>query len=167
MIAYIICSCLLLILCAFGAKAVLKQTRHKKKQLAIAISYDRIIRESKLSIEYSDFLCYRYIGMDKRNRKLVLIDHCNGEKQELCIPILEIGDSKIIQVKDQSQGIAAILLELRNKRNNKPVRFCFYDKQFDPLVELPSRSRKAIHWKTRVDLHKHPGNVSLEADYVL
>lgn len=52
-------------------------------------------------------------------------------------------------------------------RLDSKVIFCFYSKEHDPLVTLQSLSRKAIHWKTRVDIHKHRGNASLEAEYVL
>ena len=76
-------------------------------------------------------------------------------------------ESKIIHVKDEAENTKNIWLELRNKRNNKFMRFCFYDRDFDPIIELPSLSRKAIHWKTRVDIYKRSGNFSLEAEYVL
>lgn len=167
MITYIIGMLLFLTLCAIGARTFIKQRKHKKKQLAIASAYDRIIRESRLAIESSEFLCYRYIGLDKRNRKLLLIDHCNEERQEWCLPLSEIEESKIIYVKDELQGIKNILLELWNKRNNKPVQFCFFNKEYDSLIELPSLSRKAIHWKTRVDIHKNPRSRRLESEYVL
>lgn len=167
MITLIVGSALILILSALGIRSVIKERRHKKRQLAIANTYDRFVRESKLAIEHAEFLSYRYIGLDKRNRKLLLIDHCGREKQELCIPLLEIGESKIIHVKDTTHGIKTILLELRNRCSNKPVQFCFFDKEHDPIIELPTLARKAINWKTKVDIHKRPGSVSREAEYVL
>lgn len=167
MIIYIIGTALLLLVGVLAARGLFKYRRQKKKNLAIASSYDRLVRNSKLAVEFSDFFSGRYIGLDKRNRKLVLIDHCNGEKQELCIPLSDVADSEIIHVKDESDGIKTILLELINKRNKKPVRFCFYDKEFDPVITLPSLSRKAVHWKTRVDIHRHPGNFSLKGEFVL
>jgi hypothetical protein len=167
MITYIISSFLIIGFSAIAVKSAMKNRRHKKKQLDIAQAYDKLVRECKLAIDYSEFLCYRYIGLDRRNKKLVLIDHCKNNKQEICISLAEIGESKILHIKDESQNVKTIFLELRSKRNNQPVRFCFYDKDHDADIELPSLSRKAIHWKTKVDIHKHPGNVSLEAEYVL
>ncbi len=167
MITYIICSAVIVLFSFVTIKAVVKERRYKKKQLTIAKAYDRIIRECKLAVEYSEFLCYRYIGLDRRNKKLVLIDHSGDEKQELCIPLPEIEDSRILHIKDETQKIKAVVLELRNKRNNKAIRFCFYDKEHDPEIEMLTLSRKAIHWKTKVDIYKHPGSVSLEAEYVL
>ncbi|MFL5788424.1 MAG: hypothetical protein ACJ748_10265, partial [Flavisolibacter sp.] len=78
-----------------------------------------------------------------------------------------IGESKIITVKDELQNIKEVQLELGNKRNKKTVRFCFYHKELDDHIKLTSLSRKAIHWKTKVDIHKHRGNLNFEADYIL
>lgn len=154
----------------FSAKGIslfIKEKRRKEKQLRIAEAYERIVRQCKLAVEYSEFLCNRYIGLDRRNKKLVLIDHCGNEKQEQCISLHEIGESKIIHLSDESKNIRCISLELIHKRNNKPVRFCFFHKDYDAAIELPSLKRKAIQWKTKVDIHKHRGIAGPEAEYVL
>jgi hypothetical protein len=167
MIIYIVISIIISVFFAIGIKMLIKERRHKQKQFGIAEAYQRFMREFKLAIDYSEFLCYRYIGLNRKNRKLILIDHCAGQKQEDCICLQEIGESKIIYSKDEAQNTKNIWLELRNKRNNKSMRFCFYDRDFDPIMELPSLARKAIHWKTRLAIYKRSGNFSLEAEYVL
>lgn len=167
MITYLIGSFVISILSTIVIRKIVKERRHKNKYSGIAKAYDRLTREFKLAVEYSEFINYRYIGLDRRNKKLIIINHCSDQKEELCFPLSEIGDSKIIRETDQSQYIKTILLEFRNKRNNQPVRFCFYNRKVDPLVKLPSLSKKAIHWKTKVDIHKRPGSVSLEGEYVL
>jgi hypothetical protein len=167
MLTYLVILILIVAFSAIGIRALIKERIHKRKQLRMAEAYDRFVRQFKLAVDYSEFLCYRYIGLDRKNKKLILIDHSGYEKQEQCVCLHEVGESKIIHTKDEDQSIKSVLLELRNKRNNKPVQFCFYNKDHDPLVELPSLSRKAIHWKTKVDIHKHRGNVSFEAEYVL
>lgn len=167
MITYIIISVLSIAFSATGIMALIKGKRHKRKQLQMAEAYDGFVKRFKLAIDYSEFLCYRYIGLDRRNKKLILIDHSGDQKQEQCICLREVGESKIIHTKDEDQNTKSVSLELRNKRSNKPIRFCFFSKDHDPLVELPSLSKKAIHWKTKVDIHKHRGNASLEAEYVL
>jgi hypothetical protein len=167
MITYVIGSLLISLLSITVIKKIAKERRHKRKHSGIAKAYDRLTREFKLAVEYSEFINYRYIGLDRRNKKLLIIDHCGDQKEELCVPLSEIGDSKIIRETDESQFIKTILLEFRNKRNNQPFRFCFYNRNVDRPGELPSLSRKAIHWKTKVDIHKRPGSVSLEGEYVL
>ena len=167
MITYLVGSALILVLFAIGLRSIIKERRKKRKQLAIANTCNRFARESKLAIAYSELLNYRYIGLDKKNKKLLLIDHCNSEKQELCISLQEIEESKIIHVKDEEHGIKAILLELKNRRNDKPVQFCFFDKEHDPVIGLSILARKAMSWKTRVDIHKNPGSAGLQPEYVL
>ncbi|MFL5786749.1 MAG: hypothetical protein ACJ748_01740, partial [Flavisolibacter sp.] len=66
---------------AIAVTSVVKKRKYDKKQLVIAKAYDQLVRKFKLAIDYSEFLCYRYIGLDRRNKKLVLIDHCGNEKQ--------------------------------------------------------------------------------------
>lgn len=154
-------------LSTIGISALVKEKRRKRKQLQIAAAYECLVRKCKLAIECSEFLCNRYIGLDRRNKKLVLIDHCGYEKQEQCISLHEIGESRIVHLNEESQNIQFIVLELINKRSNKPVRFCFFNKDYDSAIELPSLKRKAVHWKTKVDIHKQSGKVGLEAEYVL
>ena len=77
MIIYIAGSALLLVVGIMATRAMLKHRRREKKQLAIASSYDRLVRKSKLSVEFSDFFAV-----------------CNGEKQEVCIPLSEVADSE-------------------------------------------------------------------------
>ena len=167
MVTYIILISLIVGLTAVAVRALLKGKRHKQKQLRIAEAYDRIVNQFKLAIQYSEFLSYRYIGLDRKNRQLILIDHSGDEKQEKCISLYEIGDSKIIHEKDESQNTKTIMLELKNRRNNNAVQFCFYNSDHDLAVELPSLFRKAIQWKNKVDLNKRRGSIHLEAEYVL
>jgi hypothetical protein len=167
MIAYIVIPVFLLVICAMAGRSLVQNSRKKRKQMAVASTCDRFMRMSRLAIEDADFFNYRYIGLDRRNKKLLLIDHCNREKQELCIPLPEIGESKIIYVKEDEQGINHILLELRNKRTDQRVQFCFFNKEKDPLTELSMLARKAVNWKTRIDIHKHPGNGCAGSEYVL
>lgn len=167
MITKLIVSILTALLAVVGIKAFLREKKHKRKQLRVADACDRLIRQFKLAIEYSEFLCCRYIGLDRKNKKLILIDHCGGEIQEHCVSLNEIGESRIIFRRDELHNTKMILLELWSKRNDKRIHFCFYNRDFDPVVELPFLSRKAVHWKTKVDIHKHSGSVSFEAEYVL
>ena len=144
-----------------------KERRHKREHSDIVKAYDRLTKEFKLAVEYSESINGRYIALDRRNKKLLIIDHCGDQKEELCVPLSEIGDSKIIRETDGPQLIKKILFEFRNKRNNQPVRFCFYNGNVDLPGELPSLSRKAIYWKTKVDIHRRAGSVGLDAEYVL
>jgi hypothetical protein len=167
MITYIVGFAVTLMFFSIGIKSIVKRGRNKKRQLAIATTYDRFVRDFNLAFEYSEFINDRFIGLDKRNGKLLLIDHYKTEKQELCIPLWEIGETKIIHGKDLTHGIKTVVLELASKCGHEPTQFCFFNKELDPVIELPALSRKAINWKTRLDIHKRPDRVNVEAEYVL
>ena len=167
MITYLILILVGVAITAASAGAFFKGKRHKQKQLRIANSYKRFITQFKLAIDYSEFLNYRFIGLDRKNRELILIDHCGNKIQEECISLYEIGESKIIQAKDESLNTKSIILELKNRLNDHCVQFCFYDSDHDLKVEMPSLFRKAIQWKSKVDLHKHRGNIYMESQYIL
>jgi hypothetical protein len=94
MIIYIVISIIISVFSAIGIKMLIKERRHKQKQLGIAEAYQCLMKQFKLAVDYSEFLCYRYIGLDRKNKKLILIDHCDGQKQEDCICLQEIGRVK-------------------------------------------------------------------------
>lgn len=167
MITCIIITIVTLALSGFLLSPMIRNRAYRKKQKTIALAYDRLVRECKLAIDYSELLRCRFIGLDRRNRKLLMIDHSGTNKQEICISLPEIGESRIVHVNNGTKGIKSIFLELKNRRNNKLAQFCFYNQQHDDVNELTSLSRKSIHWKTKVDIYKYPGNVYLETEYIL
>lgn len=158
MITYILGAVIILLLCLAVIIPAIKQKRRKKKIQSLTSACQRLVKEGRLAIEYSEYIGYRFIGMDRRNRKLLLIDHSNEHRQELCIPLLQIGDSRVVTEEDGSTGLKAVFLELKNKWNNKILRFCFYDRKEDSEWLLPSLCKKAIYWKTRVDNYKWVGS---------
>ena len=72
MFTYLIGLFLISLLSIVVIKTIVKQRRHKMKQSGIAKAYERLTREFKLAVEYSDFINYRYIGLDRRNKKQLL-----------------------------------------------------------------------------------------------
>jgi uncharacterized protein (UPF0332 family) len=68
MIAYLIGSLLTSLLFIIVIKRIVQERRHKKKHSGIAKAYDRLIKEFNLAVEYSEFINYRYIGFDQRNK---------------------------------------------------------------------------------------------------
>lgn len=149
-------------------RLLLRERQRKKQQRELATAYDRLVKKHKLFVEHTDLLSDKIIGIDKRKKMLLLIDHSAGTKQEFCIPLQDIAATKIVEKKgEQKEGIKAVLLELKHTRNNIRTRFCFFDEKQNDLSELKSLSRRAIHWKNRVDLHKHPGSVNHELEFVL
>jgi hypothetical protein len=152
----------------YGIREIIKEKRKKRRQLSLAMSYDMLVSVNKLSIEYIDILENKVIAIDRKNKKLVLIDHTEENKQELCISLLQVDSSSIIEERDeQDKCIKKVFLELKLKRCHIYHRFCFYDDRKDPVTELPSLLRRATHWRDRVQVHRFPGTVSIEQEYVL
>ncbi|MCU7549194.1 hypothetical protein OCK74_08710 [Chitinophagaceae bacterium LB-8] len=152
----------------YGIREIIKEKRKKRSQLSLAMSYDMLVLENKLSIEYIDILENKVIAIDRKNKKLVLIDHTEENKQELCISLLQVASSSIIEERDeQDKCIKKIFLEIKLRRHHMHHKFCFYDDSKDSVTELPSLSRRALHWRNRVNIHRLPGTVSIEQEYVL
>ncbi len=151
----------------YGIVVIIKEKLIKNKKLRLTRVYNRLILENKLSVEHLDILENKVIALDRVNKKLLFIDHTEQNKQELCIPLLQIASCRIIKEKDANGiYIKRLSLELKNKKNKKIYKFCFYDASKDPISDLPTLSRQALHWKHRVNIHSNPGNVSLEQEYV-
>jgi hypothetical protein len=145
-----------------------KEKITKKKQQELGLAFDRLVKQERFSIERSELLNGKLIALDRKNKKLILIDHNQPEKQEECVSLLQVESCRFIEVKHGPDAcINNIFIELKYKRNDKVSRFCFYDDSYDLVTELPSLARRTKFWKHRIDLHKYPGNVGLQLEYVL
>ncbi|MEO6069966.1 MAG: hypothetical protein ABIN57_01865 [Chitinophagaceae bacterium] len=154
MISYLIGLILVGIPTLIVIKSTIKDKVKKRKELELAMAYDRLMRSAKLSIENIDLLNGKLIGLDRMNKKMVFIDHTKTKRQEHCIALLEIASCYIHKVKgDPEKEISSIHLELKHKRNDEVTRFCFYDDSCDRITDLPSLARKAKFWKNRIDLN--------------
>lgn len=152
----------------YGIRELIKDKHKKRKQLSLTIAYDKLVTENKLSIEYIDVLKDKVIAIDKKNKKLVLINHSMETRQELCIPLQQVASSRIIEERDhQDQCIQKIYLELKLRKHYIHHLFCFYDGSKDSVIDLPSLSRKALHWSNRVNIHKSTGNASIKQRIVI
>ena len=156
------------ILAYYLARILRKKKLEEKKQLELGHAYHRLVKHERISVNHSELLNGKVIALDRKNKKLLFIDHNHADKQEECIPLLGIESSRIIEVKAGPDFYTRkIFLELKHRWNNKVSFFCFYDDAYDSITDLPTLARTAKFWKHRIDLHKYPGSVSLELEYVL
>jgi hypothetical protein len=145
-----------------------KENSRKKKQMELGLAYDRLVRQAKLSIEHAEMLEGKLVALDRKNKKLLLIDHNQVPRQEDCISLLGIESCRVIEVKKNPDAhTRKVILELKHKWIERITRFSFYDESSDAVTELPLLVRRAKSWKHRLDLHKYPGSVGLELEYVL
>jgi hypothetical protein len=151
----------------YGIREMIKEKQIKSKQLRLAKVYDKLVSENKLSVEHLDMFEYKVIALDRKNKNLLFIDHTEGNKQELCISLLQIASCRIVKERDvHGKYIKKLFLELKNRRNNRLYKFCFFDESKNSISDLPALSRQASLWKHRVKIHSNPGNISLEQEYV-
>jgi hypothetical protein len=124
-------------------------------ELNLHSTFEKLVKENKLLSYYKDVLNKRLIGFDKKNKKLLLLNVNKSDKIAACINIDEIDSCGIVHLKDESsKSPKKVFLELVRKRNNKPVRFCFYDENSDPSQDKSCLLLKAHHWKQRINFHK-------------
>jgi hypothetical protein len=126
-----------------------------------------MILQNKLTLEHSEVIGHRAIGLDRKNKKLLVIDHNDTSRQEICIPLITIAATKIIEEKNSEGRTQKLSLELKHKRSEVSYAICFFDEGCDGLTDYPSFSRRAFHWKNRIDIHKYPGSIKLEQEFVL
>jgi hypothetical protein len=168
MIIYILVIVVLLYPAVYGTRHFLIQKQRSQTEKQLMETYAEQMVKHKLSVEYVDRIGNRIVALDRKNKKLLVVDQNvqEGEK-EVCLPLLTVGDTKIIHKKNSDGGIRKILVELKNKRVGNRMHICFFDERTDRLKDLPSFARKAFFWKSRIDVNKYPGHVYPGHEFVL
>src|SRR5688572_25550198 len=92
----------------------LKEKRQKKKQRQVGLAYEKLVKQVKFSVEHMELLNGKLIALDRKNKKLLIIDHNQKEKQEECLSLLGVEGCKMIEVKHGADAcIKKIFLELK------------------------------------------------------
>jgi type II secretory pathway pseudopilin PulG len=158
---------LVMALILYGARQMKKEKRRKNKKLNLAGAFNTAITHYRLLIDHSETIGDRIVGLDKRNKKLLVVDHSENNKQEECIDLRTVSGTAIIEVRDEHGSIRKIYLQLNGRKNNALFKVCFFDDAVDPIVDLPGFAKRSMHWKNRVDIHKRHGYASLDQEYLL
>ena len=147
---------------------ILKRSRKRKKQRALAKSYERLVLKNKLSVEETLVFNNRVIGLDRKNRKLVLIDHHKEVMLEHCVVLDQLESCELVRQKDETKRCTAgFFIEFTYKRNEGTVKFSFFDETRDKILEKPGLVKKAQYWKRKIDMHRMEGRISSEFEFVL
>ncbi len=163
----LILSLIVLLPVSLGVRHILKQKRKRRKGLNLASAYDRVVLQNKLSIEHSEVIGDRILALDKRHKKLAVVDHTGSEKGEACIDLVTVCRTELAEERQSDERIRKIHLELYGKKENLLYRICFFDIASDPIIDLPAHAKRAMHWKNRIDIHKRLGYVSLEQEFIV
>ena len=150
----------------YGIRQISRDKRRKKKRLELTTAYNRMMLQEKLSIEHSEMVGNRILGLDRKSKKLLVIDHTQT-RQEICIPLNTVSTNKILKEKNGRGYVRKVVLELKHKRTDASYAICFFDEGCDALTDYSSFSRRALYWKNRIDVNKYPGQIKLEQEFVL
>jgi hypothetical protein len=135
-----------------------RQRRRKSTQKRLAARFNRLVLQNKLVIEYSEIISGLLIALDRKNKKLLVIERSKNNRQQHCVPLTAVSTVSVARETDQKGGIQKVFLVLKQKRSGKTVRICFFNNAFNNAAELLRLSRCALHWKSRVELYKSPGS---------
>jgi uncharacterized protein YpmB len=165
---YICLVMLAAIVAAIIIRMLYKKSKENKKQKDLAKTYDRLVRENKLSIEETHVSNNRLIGLDRKNKKLLLIDHNTNIKQEQCVALDHLDSCEIIREKDEAKKCTIrFFLELKYKRSNGKLKFIFFDESEDKIVEKPSLTKRAEYWRRKINLYMKRDKINRTFEYVI
>lgn len=151
----------------YTARHLAKDIRQKRRRLKLADTYHRFVLQNRFIVDHSEVIGNRLMALDRKNKKLIVIDYNGKESKELCIPLLSVSATRIVEEKNEQGLIERIMLELKLKISHVVYSICFFDHAHDPIGGLRHMARKAQHWKNRVDVNKYPGSVNVGTEYVL
>ena len=136
--------------------------------MQLAKAYDRLIRTHKLSIEDIDIFDDKAIGLDRKNKKVLLVAIHPETKLERCIPLHEVIGCKVKQTKDKhTNRVTTVSLDIACKRSRKNVEFSFYQTGKNRSSQLPHLLNRADYLKRRIEHTQYRGSRNHELEYVL
>lgn len=136
----------------------LKQFKRDNEQKTLSVfrkALKKIIRENKFLMYYKDDFHKKLIGLDRKNNKLLLLDFNKNKKLLFCLGIKDIKKCSLIQMKDNSNVLKNVFLEITSRDNGTPIKFSFYDKESDDKNERTCLVLKARDWNERINFHKN------------
>lgn len=141
--------------------------RRKKRHEALACAYQRLVLQHRVAVDHYEISGNRVFAFDRKNKKFLIVDHNGPKGQELCIPLLLVADTRVLEEKNENGFIEKILLQLKHKWSDVIYQVCFFDQACDDRIDLPGAARRAVIWKNRIDMHKYPGTISWGQEFVL
>jgi hypothetical protein len=151
----------------YGIRHMTFERGQKKKQEELADAYRCLLLRHRVAVAHDEFIGNRVLAFDRKNKKLIVVDHNEAAKQELCISLLSVSETKIVEEKNKDGFVERIFLQIKHKRSDARYRICFFDQLYDGIADLPGSARRAVMWKHRLDVHKYPGPVFWGQEYVL
>lgn len=139
----------------------------KEKKLKAVQAFNRLVLQNRLSIDRCEMIGDRILALDERNKTLLFVDYNGKINHTYVIPLRLVVKASVREEKNVNGNIEKIVLELKGEEDTLVYRLNFFDHACDAVPDLLPLSRKALHWKSRIDMHRRPGKFSLEQEYML
>ena len=151
----------------YGIRHLRNERQRKNRQVALANAYQNLVVQYRLLVDHYEIIGNRVLAFDRKNKTLLAIDHSRDLKQETCIPLLSIAETRIVEERNREGHVEQIFLQLKHRWSDLLYRICFFDHSCDDNVELPASARRASVWKNKIDNHKYPGPILSGQEFVL
>lgn len=163
---------MLLLLLSFllylGFKAMFENKHDRRNARELKVALNRVIRRNRLVISEIDAFTNKVIAIDRKNDKLVLVEHRNNVIWEKCFSLGELKSCNISKETDHLTGCTQkVVMEFNFINSRELAYFTFYDKSNASVHELPSRIRKANYWKNKIQHHLNSVRAGNRLEYTL
>lgn len=149
----------------YSLRGYAKTRRKQRKHRQMARAYEKQVLKNRVIVDHAEIIDDKVIALDRINKLLLVVNHAGRTKQEYCISLLSITSSKVEKHLSEDGSICKITLHLYVP--DRMYSIDFFDQARDHFSELTALNRKALNWKQRVDVHRHPGRIRPEHEYVL
>jgi hypothetical protein len=148
--------------------AILEEKRKKqiKKDLKQAIG--QLAKENRLQVGEIYFFHRKAISMDRKNKKLVFVNHHKKVVGQFCIDLETLVFCRVVKVKDEySKDVEKVFIEVKNKGTDQVSKLVFYDRYFDNIRAKAALIREAEYWRHKINRHRNSINLRYAFEYVL
>lgn len=148
--------------------AVLEEKRKKQIKKGLKKTIDQLAEENKLQVVEIHFFHRKAIAMDRKNKKLIFVNHHKKSVDWIFIDLESLVFCRIVKIEDKSsKSVEKVFIEVKNKGVHEVSKLVFYDKSFDNVRAKATLIREAEYWRNKINLHRKSKNFNYAFEYVL
>lgn len=148
--------------------AILEEKRKKQVKKGLKKTIDQLAKGNKLQVVEIHFFHRKAIAIDRKNKKLVFVNHHKGFVDQICIDLETLVFCRIVKIEDESsKRVEKVFIEVKNKGINEVSKLVFYDRSFDNIRAKETLIREAEYWRNKINLHRKSMNFNYAFEYVL
>lgn len=148
--------------------AILEEKRKKQIKKDLKKTIRQSAKENKLQVVAVHFFHSKAIALDRKNKKLVFVNHHKEVVDQVCIDLETLVFCRIVRIEDESsKHVEKVFIEVKNKGLDEVSKLVFYDRFFDNIRAKATLIREAEYWRNKINLHKKSMNFNYAFEYVL